>query len=100
MLLVFDLDGTLVDSIRDLAEAASDVSEAYGGRRFAEDVVTRMVGEGATVLVQRVMALAGHDPAPPGALARFLEIYDERMFDKVMKPCIQKLVASLKAADL
>jgi curli biogenesis system outer membrane secretion channel CsgG len=25
---------------------------------------------------------------------------DERMFDKVMKPCIQKLVASLKAADL
>jgi len=25
---------------------------------------------------------------------------DERMFDKVMKPCIQKLVASLKAADI
>jgi hypothetical protein len=25
---------------------------------------------------------------------------DERMFDKVMKPCIQQLTASLKAADL
>jgi curli biogenesis system outer membrane secretion channel CsgG len=27
-------------------------------------------------------------------------VHDDRMFDKVMKPCIQELVASLKAADL
>ncbi|MCX6550029.1 MAG: HAD hydrolase-like protein [Acidobacteria bacterium] len=81
MLLVFDLDGTLVDSIHDLAEAASDVSEAYGGRRLDDEAVARMVGDGAAVLVERVMARAGHDPAPPGALARFLEFYDRRMFD-------------------
>jgi phosphoglycolate phosphatase len=81
VLLVFDLDGTLVDSIHDLAEAASDLSEAYGGARFDDDTVCRMVGEGAAVLVERVMARAGHAEPPPGSLRQFLDLYDRRMFD-------------------
>ena len=81
MLLVFDLDGTLVDSIHDLAEAASDLSEAWGGARFDDETVCRMVGEGAAVLVERVMARAGHAEPPAGALEQFLELYDQRMFD-------------------
>jgi len=81
VLLVFDLDGTLVDSIHDLAEAASDLSERRGGRRLDDDTVCRMVGEGAAILVERVMALAGHATPPPGALEEFLAIYDRRMFD-------------------
>ena len=81
MLLVFDLDGTLVDSIHDLAEAASDLSESHGGARFDDDAVCRMVGEGASVLVERVMARAGHSEPPAGALEEFLRIYDQRMFD-------------------
>jgi phosphoglycolate phosphatase len=81
VLLVFDLDGTLVDSIHDLAEAASDLSEAFGGARLDDETVCRMVGEGATVLVERVMARAGHAAPPPGALRQFLDLYDRRMFD-------------------
>jgi phosphoglycolate phosphatase len=81
VLLVFDLDGTLVDSIHDLAEAASDLSERYGGVRLDDQAVTMMVGEGAPVLVERVMARAGHAAPPAGALEEFLEIYDRRMFD-------------------
>jgi phosphoglycolate phosphatase len=81
VLLVFDLDGTLVDSIHDLAESASDLSEAHGGSRFDDETVCRMVGEGAAVLVERVMARAGRPEPPPGALAQFLDIYDRRMFD-------------------
>ena len=81
MLLIFDLDGTLVDSIHDLAEAASDLSERYGGGRLDDETVTLMIGEGAPVLVERVMALAGHAAPPAGALEEFLEIYDRRMFD-------------------
>jgi phosphoglycolate phosphatase len=79
--LVFDLDGTLVDSIHDLAEAASDLSERYGGARLDDERVCRMVGEGASILVERVMTLAGHAVPPPGALQEFLKIYDQRMFD-------------------
>ena len=81
MLLVFDLDGTLVDSIHDLAEAASDLSERYGGARLDDEAVCRMVGEGASVLVERVLATAGHAAPPPGALGEFLDLYDARMFD-------------------
>ena len=81
MLLVFDLDGTLVDSIHDLAEAASDLSERHGGRRLDNAAACWMVGEGARILVQRVMARAGHATPPPGALEEFLELYDRRMFD-------------------
>jgi phosphoglycolate phosphatase len=81
VLLIFDLDGTLVDSIHDLAEAASDLSERYGGARLDDETVTLMIGEGAPVLVERVMALAGHAAPPAGALEEFLEVYDLRMFD-------------------
>jgi phosphoglycolate phosphatase len=81
VLLVFDLDGTLVDSIHDLAAAASDLSEAWGGARFDDEAVCRMVGEGAAVLVERVMARAGHAEPPPGALEQFLDLYNQRMYD-------------------
>ena len=81
MLLVFDLDGTLVDSIHDLAEAASDLSQAWGGARFDDETVCRMVGEGAAVLVERVMVRAGHAEPPSGALEQFLDLYNQRMFD-------------------
>lgn len=81
MLLVFDLDGTLVDSIHDLAEAASDLSLRYGGARLDDETVCRMVGEGASVLVERVLARAGHAAPPQGALEEFLDLYDARMFD-------------------
>jgi phosphoglycolate phosphatase len=81
LLLVFDLDGTLVDSIHDLAEAASDLSERHGGARFDDETVCRMVGEGAPVLVERVLARAGHAAPPPGALEEFLALYEARMFD-------------------
>ena len=81
MLLVFDLDGTLVDSIHDLAAAASELSERHGGPRLEDSVVCRMVGEGIAILVERVMARAGHATPPPGALDEYLEIYNARMFD-------------------
>jgi phosphoglycolate phosphatase len=40
-----------------------------------------MVGEGAAVLVERVMARAGHAEPHPGALEQFLDLYNQRMFD-------------------
>ena len=40
-----------------------------------------MVGEGAALLVRRALTAAGLDPETPGALARFLALYDERLLD-------------------
>lgn len=78
-LIVFDLDGTLVDSARDLADATNALVAEYGGAPLAVEGVTAMVGEGAAVLVRRALEAAGLDAAIPGALTRFLELYAERL---------------------
>jgi len=80
-MIVFDLDGTLIDSARDLTEAASELVQEYGAEPIGEDVVVGMVGEGARILVQRALGHAGLDPAMPGALERFMAIYDRRLLN-------------------
>ena len=54
-LIAFDLDGTLIDSRRDLADAANALIESLGGEPLSEDAIGSMVGEGAAVLVRRAL---------------------------------------------
>ena len=81
MILVFDLDGTLVDSARDLAESIGELLQHYGSTPVPLAEVIEMVGEGAPVLVRRALARAGLSAAPDAALAQFLKIYDRRFLD-------------------
>jgi phosphoglycolate phosphatase len=81
VLIVFDFDGTLMDTLRDLAEAASDLAEAYGGRRLTEDEAAAMIGDGAPVFVQRILATVGIEDVPPDAVPRYLAFYERRVFD-------------------
>ena len=78
-LVVFDLDGTLVDSRRDLADAANAMLAGYGVAPLGEDEVARMVGEGAAVLVRRLLERQALAAPLPEALARFLDAYDTRL---------------------
>jgi phosphoglycolate phosphatase len=78
-LVVFDLDGTLIDSRRDLADATNALLIERGGAPLPVDEVARMVGDGAALLLRRALAAVGLDPASPDALPRFLELYDERL---------------------
>jgi len=77
-LIVFDLDGTLVDSRRDLAESANALLAEYGCPALDEHAIGRMVGDGAATLVARALAAAGCPPATE-ALPRFLAIYNGRL---------------------
>jgi phosphoglycolate phosphatase len=77
-LIVFDLDGTLVDSRRDLTDSANAVLASYGADPLSEEVIGRMVGEGAAVLVARAFAASGRE-RPADALDRFLATYDQRL---------------------
>jgi phosphoglycolate phosphatase len=79
-LIVFDLDGTLVDSRRDIAEAANATLVACGATALPEDALGRMVGHGAPVLVARAFEAAGREK-PPDALDRFLSIYGGRLLN-------------------
>lgn len=79
-LYVFDLDGTLIDSRRDIADSANALLVECGGRRLDEETIGRMVGDGAATLVARAFAAAGVPP-PPDALPRFLAIYERHELD-------------------
>ena len=81
-LVVFDLDGTLIDSRKDLADAVNALLVELGRPLLTEAAVAGMVGEGARVLIDRALAATGADPAlAPAALPRFLALYDERLLD-------------------
>jgi phosphoglycolate phosphatase len=77
-LIAFDLDGTLIDSHRDLAESANQLISELGGAPLSEDAVGGMVGGGAALLVKRALDAAGLEH-PKNAVARFLDIYDGRL---------------------
>lgn len=81
MIIAFDLDGTLIDSARDLGEAASELVQGYGAPPLTVAQVITMVGDGAPVLVRRALTTAGLDSETPGAVERFLKIYDRRLMD-------------------
>jgi len=80
-LIVFDLDGTLIDSGRDLADSTNEMLASYRVRPLPVDDVVAMVGEGAKVLVERALAAGGITPPLEEALGRFRAIYDRRLLD-------------------
>ena len=79
-LIAFDLDGTLIDSSRDLANSVNELLGTLGAPPLPLAQVTRMIGEGAKVLIRRALAASGI-PEDPAAISRFLEIYDRRLLE-------------------
>ena len=76
-LLVFDLDGTLVDTVLDLRAALNEMLRERGHRALSPSEVRGMIGDGVPALVARALAASGADPAEaPTALPRFLAIYE------------------------
>jgi phosphoglycolate phosphatase len=78
-IVVFDLDGTLVDSSRDLAAAGNATLATYDHPPLPDERVVAMVGDGARELVRRLLAAAGLHVSLDEALDRFLTCYDERL---------------------
>jgi phosphoglycolate phosphatase len=75
-LLIFDLDGTLVDSAPDLRAALNEMLRERGRAPLSPGQVRRMIGDGAPALVARALAAGGGAAlADKTALPRFLELY-------------------------
>ena len=56
MLLIFDLDGTLIDSVPDLANSVNYTLKRLNRSTFPEDVIRRWVGNGAEKLLIRALS--------------------------------------------
>lgn len=94
MIIAFDLDGTLIDSARDLANSVGELLETYGAAPLPFEEVVTMVGEGAPLLIRRAMDRAGIDPDAREALARFMRIYDRRLLDHTIPyPGVREVLA-------
>ncbi|HTH97973.1 MAG TPA: phosphoglycolate phosphatase [Stellaceae bacterium] len=77
-LIIFDLDGTLIDSVGDIAHAANTALAEFGRAPLEVAEIRRMVGEGSAVLMQRALA-ARPDGTPVtlgDALSVFLKVYN------------------------
>lgn len=84
-LLIFDLDGTLVDSVPDLALSINQMLEALNMSTYPTETIRSWVGNGAAVLTQR--ALSGSIEICPNldktlaekALSIFLNYYNQNV---------------------
>jgi phosphoglycolate phosphatase len=76
-LLLFDLDGTLVDSLPDLTNALNEVLRERGHAPLLPQEVKPMVGDGMPMLLARGFAARGAEAAEAKAMQpRFVEIYE------------------------
>jgi len=80
-LLIFDLDGTLVDSKLDLVHSVNAARGMMGLPPIAEDLVASYVGDGAPVLMRRALGPDASDADVQQSLDFFLGYYREHMLD-------------------
>lgn len=98
--IVFDLDGTLIDSAPDIHAAGNAVLQAEGFAPVSFDQARSFIGHGAGVFVDRLIAAQGRAPDPALAarmLARFIDGYEgavslTRLYTGVI-PALQTLDA-------
>ena len=82
--LIFDLDGTLIDSKLDLAHAINAMLEHMGRAPLAHDTIYSFVGNGAPVLVRRALGEGVTDQEADEGLVYFLSYYRAHMLDNTV----------------
>jgi len=80
-LLIFDLDGTLVDSRLDLANSVNAMLRHYGKPELPNDVIASYIGNGAPMLVRRSLGDPDDESFVQDALLYFMAYYREHKLD-------------------
>jgi len=95
--LIFDLDGTLIDSKLDLAHSVNAMLEHMGRTPLAHEMVYSYVGNGAPMLVRRALGEGATDAECEKGLAHFLAYYRAHMLDNtVTYPGVREGLEKLK----
>lgn len=98
---LFDLDGTLVDSLRDLADTANQMLAEYGYPGHPVDAYRYFVGDGLRTLIERIAPAALTAREYDDCLQRFKEIYALNWRrNSCPYPGIRAMLAGLKNAGL
>ncbi len=95
--LIFDLDGTLIDSKADLALSVNAMLEHLGRAALPHEAIYGYVGNGAPLLVRRALGEGVTDAEAEQGLAYFLAYYKEHMLDNtVTYPGVREGLALLE----
>lgn len=82
-LLIFDFDGTLIDSVPDLADATNAMLSTLGKETYPIETIRNWIGNGSRMLVER--ALVGDVTVPEGALTQTEADHAEQIFFEAYK---------------
>ncbi len=95
-LIIFDLDGTLVDSSVDVCNSLNYAIRPYSSSEVSVEETIALVGEGATALVRKLIEERGLDLDPPTLLRRFFDYYRTHMTDhSAPYPGVEKTLRTL-----
>ena len=95
-LLVFDLDGTLVDSELDLANSVNATLEKIERKPLPVELIASYVGQGVTVLISRALGAEASPDLSERATESFLKHYREHMLDHTATyPGVREALAEL-----
>jgi phosphoglycolate phosphatase len=98
-LLIFDLDGTLIDSRLDLANAVNAARRHMGMSPLSNERVYSYVGNGAPVLIRRALGEQATDAEVQEGLEYFLEYYREHDLDfTILYPGVREALDRLRDA--
>ncbi len=104
-LLIFDLDGTLADTSKDIADAINHALKPFGQRRYSVEETKAMVGSGISKLLESLTP--ADPPFPPSVKGRresakelvtrrFFEFYSEHLLDNTSAyPYVKETLSSL-----
>lgn len=99
--LIFDLDGTLIDSKLDLAISVNATRRHMGREPLADETIFSYVGSGAQVLVQRALGEGVTPEEIEKGHAFFLAYYRAHMLDNtVAYPGVREGLEQLKDREL
>jgi len=102
-LIVFDLDGTLIDSRKDLCNSVNAMLDHFGRPELPEEVIAGYIGDGASMLVRRALGDPEGDVHDEEfvaeALRFFLEYYKVHKLDYTyVYPGVMEALAAIRAA--
>jgi phosphoglycolate phosphatase len=99
--LVFDLDGTLIDSKMDLVNSVNATLREMKREKLPSDLVASYVGSGAPVLIRRALGGNPGEEELKRALAFFLVHYEEHKLDRTrLYPGVAETLADLKSLPM